>query len=152
MNEQRADAYLLISNVAKALVMAFKDIFNESILGRPQQGCATIGGSSLRQNWHTVHQIQNHLEGKFNKHWPVDIQSVMGKFVMEVDTSHSLEKYCKLQLQYQALLEETSEPIRNVSMKRTAIGHFQMILHLYDGYAHMKVMWMSTQQLPLFHW
>ena len=38
MNEQRADAYRLISNVAKALVMAFKDIFNESILGRPQQG------------------------------------------------------------------------------------------------------------------
>ena len=97
--------------------------------GGLNKGGTAIGGSSLRQNWHTVHHIQNHLEGKFNKHWPVDIQSVMGKFAMEVDTSQSLEKYCELQLQYQALLEETSEPIRNVSMKRTAIGHFQMIPH-----------------------
>jgi hypothetical protein len=31
MNRQRADAYLLASNANKALVMAFKDVFNESI-------------------------------------------------------------------------------------------------------------------------
>jgi hypothetical protein len=45
---------------------------------------AAIGSSSLR-NRHSVRQIQMHLETKFNKHRPVDIQSIMDNFVLDVD-------------------------------------------------------------------
>jgi hypothetical protein len=128
LHEQSADAFLLATNIDKALVMAFKEIFNESIWADLNKG-ATIGSSSLR-NRHTVRQIRNHLELKFNKHRPVDIQSVMDNFVKEVDTAQPLEKYFERQQQCQLLLVETSEPIRDASMKRTAIGHFLKIPHL----------------------
>jgi hypothetical protein len=128
LHEQSADAYLLASNIDKALVMAFKEIFNESIWADLNKG-TTIGSSSLR-NRHSVRQIRNHLELKFNKHRPVDIQTVMDKFVMDVNTAQPLEKYFERQQQCQLLLVETSEPIRDASMKRTAIGHFLKIPHL----------------------
>jgi hypothetical protein len=66
LHEQEADAFLLASNVDKALIVNIKEIFNESIWADLNKG-TTIGSSSLC-NRHTVRQIQNHLETKFNKH------------------------------------------------------------------------------------
>jgi hypothetical protein len=108
--------------------MLIKEIFNESIWADLNKGAA-IGSSSLR-NRHSVCQIRLHLETKFNKHRPVDIQSIMDKFVLDVDTAQPLEKYFKRQQQCKLLLVDTTEPIRDTSMKRTAIGHFLKIPHL----------------------
>jgi hypothetical protein len=73
----------------KALFGILKEIFNELIWAdnlNKEGHYDWIGSSSLR-NRHTIRQIQVHLEKKFKKHRPVDIQSVMVyKFVMEVDT------------------------------------------------------------------
>jgi hypothetical protein len=92
LHEQKSEAFLPALNVDKAIVMLLiKEIFNESILADLNKG-TTIGSSSLR-NRHSVRQIQDHLEFKFNKHRPVDIQTVMDKFGMEVDTAQPLEKY-----------------------------------------------------------
>jgi hypothetical protein len=54
----------------------------------------------------------------------------MDKFGMEVDTAQPLEKFFERQQQCQQLLTETSEQIRDASMKRTAIRHFLKIPHL----------------------
>jgi galactokinase/mevalonate kinase-like predicted kinase len=72
--EQEADAFLLAANIDKALVMLIKKIFNESTWADLNMGAA-IGSSSLR-NRHSVRQIRMHLETKFNKHRPVNIQSI----------------------------------------------------------------------------
>jgi hypothetical protein len=118
--------------------MLIKEIFNESIWADLNKG-TTIGSTSLR-NRHSVQQIRDHLEFKFNKHRPVDIQTMMNKFGMEVDTAQPLEKFFERQQQCQQLLTETSEPIRDASMKRTAIGHFQESLISYAGYANTKAL------------
>lgn len=128
LHEQNAEAFLLASNIDRALVMLIKEIFNESIWADLNKG-TTIGSSSLR-NRHTIRVIRTHLENKFNKHRPVDIQSIMDKFTLEVDTAEPLEKYFERQQQCQHLLNDTSEPIRDASMKRTTIGHFFKIPHL----------------------
>jgi hypothetical protein len=128
LHEQKAEAFLLALNVNKAIVMLIKEIFNESIWADLNKG-TTIGSSSLR-NRHSVQQIRDHLEFKFNKHRSVDIQTVIDKFGMEVDTAQPLEKYFERQQQCQQLLTETSEPIRDANMKQTAIGHFLKIPHL----------------------
>jgi hypothetical protein len=52
----------------------------------------------------------------------VDIQSIVDKFVMEVDTAQ--------QQQRQALLDDTNETIRDAIVKRIAIGHFLQILEV----------------------
>jgi hypothetical protein len=54
----------------------------------------------------------------------------MDRFVLDVDTTQPLEKYFKRQQQCQLLLVETTELIRDTSMKRTVIGHFLKIPHL----------------------
>jgi hypothetical protein len=92
--------------------MLIKEIFNESIWADLNKGAA-IGSSSLR-NRHLVYQIRMHLETKFNKHQPVDIQSIMDKFVLNVDTAQPLEKYFERQQQCQLLLVDTTEPIRDL--------------------------------------
>jgi hypothetical protein len=61
-------------------------------------------GSSLLRNRHLVRQIQMHLETKFNKHRPVNIQSIMDKSVLDIDTAQPLEKYFERQQQCQLLL------------------------------------------------
>jgi hypothetical protein len=88
----------------------------------------TIGSSLLRKQ-HPVRHIRLHLETNFNKHQPVDIQSIMDKFVLDVDKAQPLEKYFERQQQCQLILVETSEPIRDASMKWTAVGHFLKIPH-----------------------
>jgi hypothetical protein len=101
------------------------------VVGQPAHSCDIhddINDSSLR-NRHSVRQIQMHLETKFNKHRSADIQSIMDKFVLDVDTAQPLEKYFKWQQQCQLLLVETTKPIRDTSMKRTAIRHFLKIPH-----------------------
>jgi hypothetical protein len=79
--------------------MPIKEIFNESIWADLNKGAAI--GSSLLRNRHSVHQIRMHLETKFNKHQPVDIQSIMDTFVLDVDTAQPLEKYFERQQQCQ---------------------------------------------------
>jgi hypothetical protein len=54
-HEQKSEAFLLASNVDKAIVMLIKEIFNESIWADLNKG-TTIGSSSLR-NRHSVQQI-----------------------------------------------------------------------------------------------
>jgi hypothetical protein len=86
--------------------MLIKEIFNESIWADLKKG-TTIGSSSLR-NRHSIRVVHTHLESRFNKHRPVDIQSIMDRFILEVDTSKPLEKYFERQQQCQHLLGDTT--------------------------------------------
>ena len=54
--------------------MLLKEIFNESLWVDLNKG-ATIGSSALR-NLHTARQIREHLERKFDKEHPLDVDTV----------------------------------------------------------------------------
>ena len=119
---------MIAHHVDKALVMLFKEIFNKSLWADLNKG-ATIGSSALR-NLHTARQIREHLEKKFDKERPLDVDAVELEFKTNIDTSLPLEKYFERQQLCQDLLKDTKEPIREVSMKRTALGHLQKVPYM----------------------
>ena len=127
-HDQKMEQYLIAQHVDKALVMLFKEIFDESLWADLNKG-ATIGSSALR-NLHTARQIREHLEKKFDKERPLDVDEVELEFKTNIDTSLPLEKYFERQQLCQDLLKDTKEPIREVSMKRTALGHLQKVPHM----------------------
>ena len=59
LHEQEADAFLLASNVDKALILCIREIFNESIWADMNRG-TTIGTSSLRTLSIFPTQIKGH--------------------------------------------------------------------------------------------
>ena len=127
-HDQKMESYLIARNVDKALVMLLKEVFNESLWADLNKG-SRIGSSALR-NIHTARQIRNHLEKKFDKERPVDVDEVMQEFRKVIDTAQPIEKYFERQQLCQDLLADTKEPIREASMKRTAIGHLQKLPHM----------------------
>ena len=87
--DQKMEQYLTSQHVDKALVMLFKEIFDESLCADLNKG-ATIGSSALR-NLHTARQIREHLERKFDKERPLDVEAVELEFKTSIDTALPLE-------------------------------------------------------------
>ena len=77
-HDQRMEEFIITQHVDKALVMLFKEVFNESTWSDLNKG-AFIGKiieSNALGNLHTVRQTHKHLERKFNKERPLDVDAV----------------------------------------------------------------------------
>ena len=122
------EQYIITQHVDKALVMLFKEIFDESLWADLNKG-ATIG-SIILPNLHTARQICEDLKRKFDKKHPLDVDVMELEFKTSSNTSLPSEKYFERQQIYQDLLKDTKEPIREVSMKRTSLGHLQKVPYM----------------------
>ena len=130
LHDQKVHTYFQSSYVNQALVLLMKEIFNESLFADLNRG-STIGSSALR-NVHTAKVLRTHLEKKFKKDRPVDVESVMTIFQQPHDTALPMEKYFEKQQQCRDRLVSTLEPISDHTMKRAARGHFLLIPHLVE--------------------
>ena len=68
----------------------------------------------------------------------MDVDEVMQEFRKPIDTAQPIDKYFERQQLCQDLLEGTREPIREASMKRTAIGHLQKLPHMVRNFREYK--------------
>ena len=106
-----------MQHLDKTFMMLFKVVFNESLWVDLNIG--DIIGSSILCKLHKARQIHQHFERKFDKERSLNVNEVELEFKAKIDTSQPFERYFKCQQQFRNLLEETKEPICEVSMAKS---------------------------------